>query len=98
MFTIQKILPNDEVTLRKRRAATQLSITLPDTGFLRISEVLRYIPLSKSSFYQYVNLGKFPRPIKLGDRASAWKAEDIRKLIADLSNGFQESTEDKSCE
>ena len=30
-----------------------------------------------------VKAGTFPRPVKLGPRITAWKAEDIRALIRD---------------
>jgi len=62
---------------------------LPPTGFLRLPEVLKLIPLSKTTFWEYVRRGKFPKPIKLSERASAWLASDIQKLIEDLSNPTQ---------
>ena len=70
---------------------------LPTTGFLRLSEVLKLIPLSKTTFWQYVNKGKFPKPIKLGVRASAWRAEDVSRLIEELSNPTEQSGETLSC-
>jgi predicted DNA-binding transcriptional regulator AlpA len=55
--------------------------TFPDTGFLRLPEVLRYIPVSRSTWLAGVKSGRFPKPIKLGERISAWRAEDVRALI-----------------
>ncbi len=54
---------------------------LPKTGLLRIKQVLKFIPVSRSSWWQGVRTGKYPRPIKLGERTTCWKAEDIRALI-----------------
>ena len=54
---------------------------LPETGFLRLWDVLKYIPVSKSTWWAGVKAGKYPRPVKLGDRTTAWRAEDIRALI-----------------
>jgi prophage regulatory protein len=54
---------------------------LPETGFLRLSTVLRVFPVSKSTWWAGVKIGKFPKPIKLTERTTAWKAEDIRELI-----------------
>lgn len=54
---------------------------LPETGFLRISEVLKYYPVGKSTWWQGVKDGKFPAPVKLSPRCTAWRAEDIRALI-----------------
>lgn len=55
--------------------------TLPDTGFLRLPEVLRYYPVSKSTWWAGVRNGRYPKPVKLGERCTAWRAEDIRDLI-----------------
>ena len=58
---------------------------LPETGFVRLSTVLRVIPVSRSSWWQGVKSGKYPTPIKISANTTAWKAEDIRDLIAQLS-------------
>ena len=54
---------------------------LPAVGFIRIRTVLQIIPISRSAWYQGIADGKFPKPIKLGPRSSAWRVEDIRELI-----------------
>ena len=41
------------------------------------------IPISKSSWWAGVRAGKYPKPIKLGPRTTAWKLSDIVKLIED---------------
>jgi predicted DNA-binding transcriptional regulator AlpA len=28
--------------------------------------------------------GRYPKPVKLGERASAWRVEDIRRLVEEL--------------
>lgn len=57
---------------------------LPSTGFLRLRDVLRVIPLSKSSWFRGIQDGRYPRSCKIGPRAAAWKIEDIKKLIEQL--------------
>ena len=52
-----------------------------NAGFLRLKSVLALIPVSRSSWYQGVADGRFPKPVKLGVRTSAWRVEDIRELI-----------------
>ena len=52
-----------------------------NAGFLRLKSVLALIPVSRSSWYQGVADGRFPKPVKLGVRTSAWRVEDIRALI-----------------
>ncbi len=62
----------------------QQTPTLPHTGFLRLDQVLKFIPISESSWYSGIKDGRFPQPIKLGPRTTAYRAEDIRKLIDEL--------------
>ncbi len=59
---------------------------LPETGFLRLSSVLKVFPVSKSTWWAGVKEGKFPKPIKLTKRTTAWKAQDIRELIETRNN------------
>jgi prophage regulatory protein len=65
------------------------SINFPLTGFLRLASVLAPrgpIPVSKSTWWAGVKTGRFPAPVKLGPRITAWRAEDIRALIEMLGN------------
>ena len=54
---------------------------LPETGFVRLATVLALIPVGKSSWWEGIKKGRFPKPIKLGPRTAAWRVEDIRHLI-----------------
>ena len=58
---------------------------LPEIGFIRLPEVLRYIPVSKSSWWAGIREGVYPPPVKLSERTSGWRVEDIRALIGNLS-------------
>lgn len=58
--------------------------SIPHTGFLRLDQVLQLIPISQSSWYSGIKNGRFPQPVKLGPRTTAYRAEDIRKLIDEL--------------
>jgi predicted DNA-binding transcriptional regulator AlpA len=60
---------------------------IPETGFVRLSQVLSVIPLGKTSWWNGVKAGRFPKPVKLSKRCTAWRAEDIRELIKTLSDG-----------
>ncbi|WP_211467308.1 helix-turn-helix transcriptional regulator [Collimonas silvisoli] len=55
--------------------------SLPQTGFIRLPVVLRFFPVSKSTWWAGVKSGKFPQGHKLSERVTAWKAEDIQALI-----------------
>ena len=54
---------------------------LPETGFVRLPTILKLIPIGRSTWWSGVKSGKFPKPIKLGQRITAWRVEDIKNLI-----------------
>jgi prophage regulatory protein len=64
---------------------------LPATGFVRLSQIIgdpksspptpAIYPVSKSTWWAGVADGRYPKPVKLGPRAIAWRVEDIRRLI-----------------
>lgn len=59
-------------------------LELPKTGFLRIKSIIAPngpIPVSKSTWWAGVKDGRFPKPMKLGERITVWRVEDIRTLI-----------------
>ena len=65
---------------------------LPDVGFLRLKQIIGdgdevepLIPISKSTWWAGVNSGRYPPPVKLSTRTTAWRVEDIRALIGRLS-------------
>jgi len=49
----------------------------------RLHSVRARVSLSRSEIYRRVALGTFPKPVKLGERASAWSAAEIDQWIAD---------------
>ena len=65
---------------------------LPETGFLRLPQIIgdpkaeppipAIIPVKKTCWWEGVRTGRFPKPVKLGPRVTAWRVEDIRALIA----------------
>ena len=52
---------------------------------LRLPEVLARVGLSKSTLWRLINAGQFPRPIRLGSRATGWIEEEIDEWIASRS-------------
>lgn len=57
---------------------------LPETGFVRLPQILSLIPISRSAWWAGIREGKFPQGIKLGSKTTVWRAEDIRNLIERL--------------
>ena len=72
----------------KKPSDTSLSpekLILPSEGYVRLPTVLTVIPIGKSTLWKRVADGEFPQPVKLGKRTTAWRVEDIRKLVERLS-------------
>jgi predicted DNA-binding transcriptional regulator AlpA len=61
-----------------------MNASIPSTGFLRLPQVLNIVPISKSAWWEGCKTGRFPKPVKLGPRTTAWKAEDIAALVQHL--------------
>ena len=65
--------------------------TLPETGLVRLPQIIgdpkaeppipAVFPISKSSWWAGVKSGKYPAAVKLGPRTTAWRVQDILKLI-----------------
>ncbi|MBC7945600.1 MAG: AlpA family phage regulatory protein [Burkholderiales bacterium] len=55
--------------------------SLPETGYVRLPAILKVFPVGKSTWWEGVRSGRYPKSVKLGARTTAWRAEDIRALI-----------------
>lgn len=61
----------------------------PDSGFVRLPQIIgdkkrgipAFIPVSKTAWWDGVKSGRFPKPVKLGPRTTAWRADEVRKLV-----------------
>lgn len=63
-------------------------MTFPATkGCLRLKQVLEVLPIGRSTWYAGIQSGRFPKPIKIGERMSVWRAEDIYQLIEQSNEG-----------
>ena len=58
-------------------------------GFLRLPQVLELVPVSRSTWWAGCKTGRFPKPVKLGPRTTAWRAEDIAALLEKLGKEEQ---------
>lgn len=53
-------------------------------ALLRLASIIGpqgLIPVSRSTWWAGVKSGRYPRPVRLGARAVAWRASDIATLI-----------------
>lgn len=60
---------------------------LPSEGFVRLPVVIQILGIGKTTWWCGIKDGRFPKPVKLGPRTSAWRVEDIRALIASFTGG-----------
>lgn len=66
------------------------SAALPETGFVRLPIVLAVFPVSRSKWWAMVKAGRAPAPVKLSERTTAWRVEDIRALIESAGKAANE--------
>ncbi len=59
----------------------QQAAPLPPEGYVRLHQVLAVIPISRSSWFAGIKSGKYPRGIRLGERTTVYRVDDIRALI-----------------
>ncbi len=51
------------------------------TRLMRLPEVLQFTGLPRSTVYAMTNKGNFPKPVKLSERSSAWRSDEIQAWI-----------------
>lgn len=52
-------------------------------AFYRLHDVMRICALSRSTVYRRIAEGRFPSPVHLGGRASAWPSAELQAWIDD---------------
>lgn len=60
----------------------------PAPAFYRLRDVMRITALSRSTIYRRVAEGRFPAPVHLGGRASAWQCASLQLWI-DNPEGYR---------
>jgi predicted DNA-binding transcriptional regulator AlpA len=60
--------------------------TIPETGFTRPNDLLPILAIkSRKTLERWVETGRFPKPVQLGERAIGWNVEVVRAWIAERS-------------
>ncbi len=52
---------------------------------LRLRDVLTLLPIGRTSLYEGIKIGLYPKPIKLGKRTVAWREDELKKYIDRLN-------------
>lgn len=42
------------------------------------------IPISKTAWWKGVAEGKYPQPIKLSEKVTVWRADEVQKLVDEI--------------
>lgn len=58
---------------------------------IRLKELLHVVPLSRSTIYDRMAAGTFPKSLNLGGGVVAWRQSDIEDWIANLAEGAPEA-------
>lgn len=65
------------------QALPKPSLSKASPAFYRLRDVMRITALSRSTVYRRVAEGRFPSPVHLGGRASAWSSAELQAWIDD---------------
>lgn len=68
-------------------ARSAVPLSLPETGFVREARLLAFLPFSHSTLWRRIAARTFPAPIKISERVTAWRVEDIRAWIDKQGGG-----------
>lgn len=63
------------------------SSNTPTDRLMRLPEVVNIVQRSRTSIYYDVKAGRFPEPLRIGQRAIAWRESDIQKWITTRAEG-----------
>lgn len=56
---------------------------LPQIGYLRQAQLVPdIVPVSSATLWRMVKAGSFPKPVKLSERCTAWRVEDVHAWMA----------------
>ena len=66
--------------------STRTTDSLTEMRFLKLNKILELIPVSKSTWWNNVNIGLYPAPVKISKRVTAWRVDDIRQLLDQLGD------------
>jgi prophage regulatory protein len=50
--------------------------------YVRMSQLTEIVPMSKATIWRKLKDGTFPKPVKLGERITAWRFDDIEAWLA----------------
>jgi prophage regulatory protein len=84
-----KATPGASLTAARRQHAALDFDALPDCGLVRIADLVRPgpLPCGAATIWRWVKAGKFPAPIKIGERFTAWPVSSVRAWLETQKQG-----------
>lgn len=59
------------------------------TTFMRLPAVMAATGMSRTTIYDWVKAGTFPKPLQIGARAVAWDEAEVAAWQQSLARGFK---------
>mgnify|MGYP006307360427 CR=1 FL=1 len=72
--------PKRNAVMINREEKMEMENRKPDC-LLRLAGVLNRVPVGKSTWWNGVRSGRFPKPVKLGPRTTAWRESEINQVV-----------------
>lgn len=63
------------------KKVNEQNVERPELRHLRLSRVLEIVSVGERTWLRWVKAGKAPAPVRLGERAVAWRLSEIREWL-----------------
>lgn len=77
----------DELLKRAEKMRKEESSPAYDFGFMRVTQILELIPVTRPTWWKWVHAGIAPQGVKMGRNIRVWSVEEIRAFVAKISAG-----------
>lgn len=84
MKTSYRVLRAENSLEAIQTSGPQNQPTTAEVRLYRLPDVLARIPVSRSSWFAGIQIGRYPRGHHLGPRTTVWRSDDIDRLIQSL--------------
>ncbi|WP_342616592.1 AlpA family phage regulatory protein [Rhodoferax sp. GW822-FHT02A01] len=77
-----KSVPVEPDPLSPLEKINQLRTEMPQVGYVRQALLIPGIlPISPATLWRWVSIGKFPKPVKISSRITAWRVADVTQWL-----------------
>jgi predicted DNA-binding transcriptional regulator AlpA len=84
LWAIEKHLRGRPRKEESERPKKEIITAAPEQSlWMDESEVLRHLPISRTTLQDWVTKGRFPKPTKIGERRIAWRRKEVENWPAE---------------